>query len=1373
MDTENTEVALIFFIVVAFLFFILLSALIWYLCSIANPRNRSDKNLPKQHTEPFSFTYFQETEKRFRNSRGVNASKWLHYKPGVKYKPDLPPEPETKKKELKEIEEIEEIKEMRESETEYYKHEYFRAKLNSPKIISILIPLYNEEPKQLIETLHSIHKMIGQVTSEPVPTFSILLVQDGWGDNVPVIMKQYLRKLFDVPKAFDELWDENRAKESSTYIFERMKKNNNMAPTKITYKSESFKLNITLIIKRNIRTKYNSFEWFLSEVGYCGTYDPVYTFTTNCSTTFAPNCMSILVQQMDAKKNCVVATGKQLVKPRSNSSFLLNMASWVWRKCKCQKKKKKKSAGQKDGESLFDKFLRAVQSYDQEVSFAFLGGFAQFEFLPIVPAGCGLYRWAQLKGRALNKYFEMINKPVHECGIVENNLKIGGDRMLTYFAVLYATENLKMTLCPNAEFFTNAETDFKKYIQQMRQWTNGSVAGLVYTLQKGLILSSELPIYKKLIIFGLFLGEFAVYLALLLSPAAFLSSLRLVLAKFVQDSILSFYLIVIYTAYYLFFQFIHIQHEFLGYTFVIQFLLGALTILSATGYSIYFLITNWNTPNHLFGIIMILLWMFYNIVPVAISLITQIFSRWKDYLSLSDDVRRFESITINLFNAFCRFLALPMLFTWCIIYDVSRISDFSWGINNRGPVAFHDQFQTQLSNIERREVEAFHREAETRREENQEKLKRNGTTFGVCVALTNILVLAVNEFLYTLQDEGDVPYYFNPGLFLLWVLLLLSVPTLILLVLSFSYYVYNYSIEQSLISAISKLIKIFTRTSKFSNTIIYNNDKFQSESDKDFMTEIEQNILSPTPSESIDTQNSNSRGQESLFDMHSRTSMLAENYPEGVSHFIASNRKKIVWVITLLNFFYFTTNLSTQMLYMPTYKATAQLDQNLRNGIVDTPIACPKEAPCLEEQFWTQEFLISGPFEVCGFFSILIVGLLGDLLKGRVPGIYVFLTGFGVCISVVANVVLSSLLQIDSQSGSSFDVNFCFSRILFTTPVNLSYLRILLVVLGNDISATAALMSLLSISISMDLILQFIGTRLLFGALGNMLAPLLFLFIFYFAPNPNLLFYFELGSTCLLFVGFISYCLAMFLARNFPNKKVVVTSFNVPQIPVLSKHLAIVFLLLFFLSACYYPIKYDLLALISKITCASDFTNTLDAALRTNHLINVLHSYASAVIGLAYIIFLKFHLKPVTVFVTFFSLLQIPFCFSHHFVSHEVFAFFLITICAVYRTYFVVFAQIFFAYIIKNQIYFKYLGFLLGLFNCSIYLGLMAGNIVGALVDYVHFTRSYVHDFYPTLTSFGAIAVVFAIPACFLSLKLPRYPTDIADDTLPAYFSTA
>src|SRR5204862_6936710 len=110
------------------------------------------------------------------------------------------------------------------------------------------------------------------------------------------------------------------------------------------------------------------------------------------------------------------------------------------------------------------------------------GAFSIGGLLPVIPGPCGLYRAETiLDDNVRDSYFKVVNKEPSEKGLVEGNLSIAEDRVLSNYSVIKIKEKY-MAFNPLAVFYFEAETDIEKFILQRRRWINGSVAGYLYLL---------------------------------------------------------------------------------------------------------------------------------------------------------------------------------------------------------------------------------------------------------------------------------------------------------------------------------------------------------------------------------------------------------------------------------------------------------------------------------------------------------------------------------------------------------------------------------------------------------------------------------------------------------------------------------------------------------------------------------------------------------------------------------------------------------------------------------------------------------------------------------------------------------------------------
>ncbi len=121
---------------------------------------------------------------------------------------------------------------------------------------------------------------------------------------------------------------------------------------------------------------------------------------------------------------------------------------------------------------------------------------------------CGLYRWSAIKDGAVQWYFDIVNRPNQECGLILANLKIAEDRLLSYSAVLKTKEEAWMCIQPDAEFYYEAETELEQFVKQRRRWINGAFAGYLYMCQNlNLIFSSSMSLFRKIAVLFLMICQ--------------------------------------------------------------------------------------------------------------------------------------------------------------------------------------------------------------------------------------------------------------------------------------------------------------------------------------------------------------------------------------------------------------------------------------------------------------------------------------------------------------------------------------------------------------------------------------------------------------------------------------------------------------------------------------------------------------------------------------------------------------------------------------------------------------------------------------------------------------------------------------------------
>ncbi len=436
-----------------------------------------------------------------------------------------------------------------------------------------------------------------------------------------------------------------------------------------------------------------------------------------------------------------------------------------------------------------------AQCYDFESSFSsFMGAFAIFGFLPVVPGPCGLYRWSDMKGKPLEWYFEIVNKKNEDCGLVLANLKIAEDRILSYSSVLKTERETKMSIEPDAEFYFEAETDLELFAKQRRRWINGTFAGYVYMIQnKGLIWNSKMNRFRQLAVMFLLICQLGIYSIVTITPAIFLCAMFSVLSwifpgdgldGLIQPSIPAFIFWLFYVAFFLWFMLAHLKREkddnaFVGWMFYVQMFISMLTIGATFVGSIVFLRTKWGpwSTTYLEGI-PVLIAFSVMITPLFISL-HRIQSWWR---------------AVKSFVPFYFFL--PTLVAWFGCYSVARFADIStidifldftvslaWGNRPAGGEAKTAEVESQKSMKEKE-----------RQRKLQSKFQSQARTYFVAVLLVNLTFL-----LFYIQKN-------NSQLFMLVIAILVCCFSVVQMCLSFVFFLLNFLLEKVVFFLVTKLI---------------------------------------------------------------------------------------------------------------------------------------------------------------------------------------------------------------------------------------------------------------------------------------------------------------------------------------------------------------------------------------------------------------------------------------------------------------------------------------------------------------------------------------------------------------------------------------
>lgn len=141
----------------------------------------------------------------------------------------------------------------------------------------------------------------------------------------------------------------------------------------------------------------------------------------------------------------------------------------------------------------------------------------------------------------LDKYFTFVHKDTEDLDMVEANLTIAEDRILSLEACISNPSKMKKTKwCLDALFYFEAELSLENFVKQRRRWNNGTAAGyFLLTRDLGSLWKTKhqidyLPCSSglwHLAISFLILCELCKYFIVTITPAIFIVSLRFALGS--------------------------------------------------------------------------------------------------------------------------------------------------------------------------------------------------------------------------------------------------------------------------------------------------------------------------------------------------------------------------------------------------------------------------------------------------------------------------------------------------------------------------------------------------------------------------------------------------------------------------------------------------------------------------------------------------------------------------------------------------------------------------------------------------------------------------------------------------------------------------
>ena len=289
---------------------------------------------------------------------------------------------------------------------------------------------------------------------------------------------------------------------------------------------------------------------------------------------------------------------------------------------------------------------------------------------------------------ALEHFSSIVATKPEDTDLVIENVKLAEDRIPSYAIVTHGKKGAYTTWVDGAVFKFQAETDLRAFVLQRRRWINGAFLCYVWNTLANphLILGSKHNMFRKILIFLLYLAQLLNYVLAAISPSIFCAALYLALVSlFNVDSYVIIIAIVIYTCVILFFMWVH------RYIVFVKPLFYLLVVANAIGMCIIFAgyikeCIRWNffPPgiDH-----MIIQWCTVAIIsmPFIMAIVAL----------------DFKSLGFLLISCIPYWLFLPTLVGSFTIYALSRLSDTTWG--NRVSVAgssFKGASQKQVADLQ-------------------------------------------------------------------------------------------------------------------------------------------------------------------------------------------------------------------------------------------------------------------------------------------------------------------------------------------------------------------------------------------------------------------------------------------------------------------------------------------------------------------------------------------------------------------------------------------------------------------------------------------------------------------------------------------------
>jgi len=513
------------------------------------------------------------------------------------------------------------------------------------RVCAVVFPFFNEEKRELQRSLMSMYKQAQQLFKYEMRVH-VVCIMDGWFKSSPS-MKEYMKELYPPEDVDNPWWDEiaegGPSSQVYTYVLQR---------TLITEEGRrrvglvdigpKMKLKVTMLIKRDNRRKHNSHEWFFQS--FCKEYNADYAFATDCGTLYHSQCVAHLIKFMDDNEGSAGVTARQRV-------MTAKMQGTV-------------------GEGLMARWYRALQAYDYEASISsFQGAFALSGMLPVLPGPCGMYRYRDIKGEALDYYFDTVNADPNKMDMVQGNLLLAEDRILSYAAALKTGK--RTSWVPHATFYFEAETESEKFIAQRRRWSNGAFAGYIYFLSNPDIVwdSDHTSSFKFFVMFLQWI-QFMIYMIVSVSPALFASSFWYSLnSKYVWqeswDASVPTYIGAAYCFVYVVYVLGHTFIKWLPPLFYLAALMNAIGIVIVVYVAGRSLVAG-ISEHGISG-----LWGSNLLILMFLCIMTMPF-----LLSLANSVKSFLFMVLNFIPYI---LLLPTFVGWFAAYAYARSWDLTWG----------------------------------------------------------------------------------------------------------------------------------------------------------------------------------------------------------------------------------------------------------------------------------------------------------------------------------------------------------------------------------------------------------------------------------------------------------------------------------------------------------------------------------------------------------------------------------------------------------------------------------------------------------------------------------------------------------------------